>query len=146
MDEYENRKSEIYHHGKIDGVKSTLSFKCKECESGYEPELKDKKWMHKDVECGAQREWSLIKKFEDDKHEAYLNKRYGRMWHTSYKNKNWMLDKKCYCCNEKATKRIDVNCWGVVAEYDVCEKHAERYDGKNCDEVMKEKEKLVNRG
>ncbi|KKN96742.1 hypothetical protein LCGC14_0163860 [marine sediment metagenome] len=138
-------ESQDYYRGRADGIKSLTWSRCKQCGDGWDVEKQDDGWHHVDPEatrCFCQVEQNHIHRAEQENREAYLNERYGRMWHTSYTKKTGLLDfdQQCYCCHERATKRIDVNCWGVVAEYDVCCEHAERYDGKNCDSVTSREE------
>ena len=71
--------------------------------------------------------------------EERLNQRFGGMWHHAYFKTDPKLDELCYSCHRHATIRIEVNIWGVVQEFDVCEEHAE-YDGRNCDIMPKRSE------
>ena len=140
-------ESEDYYRGKAAGIRELTWPKCDECGQGYDPEREElgKPWFHeingKKKKCKAQIEWNHIDVAQKEAHRTYLTSRYGSMWQMSYrKDKDAWLDDKCYCCHKKATQRIDVNCWGVVSEVDVCDEHAERYDGKNCDMVLKREE------
>jgi hypothetical protein len=65
-----------------------------------------------------------------------LDRKFGRMWHTQYVLSDLTLGAMCYCCTAPAVRRIEANTWGVVCEYDVCEQHAQEYDGKNVDIVL----------
>ena len=77
---------------------------------------------------------------EDDdwspENKAYLL--FGHhMWHTIViLREKFVPGKECRHegCSEPATKRIMVNVWGTVAEFDACEKHAKQFHGKNVDE------------
>lgn len=145
-------ETQDYYRGKADGIKSLTWSRCKECGNGWSVVKKDDGWFHDNDEatrCLCQVEQNHIHTAEKEAARAYLNGRYGSMWHTSYTKKTGFIDfdKECYCCGKPTTKRIDVNCWGVVAEYDVCDEHAERYDGKCCDSVTsrEEADRMANR-
>ncbi len=140
-------ESQDYYRGKADGIRALTWSRCKQCGNGWDVEKREDGWYHivqndEAVRCQCQVEQNHIHRAEQEARRAYLTGRYGSMWHTSYRKKTGFLDfdKQCYCCDARSTQRIDVNCWGVVAEYDVCDEHAERYDGENCDEVISREE------
>ncbi|MFQ5661840.1 MAG: hypothetical protein ACE5F2_01130 [Candidatus Paceibacteria bacterium] len=65
------------------------------------------------------------------------------MWHHLYVMKEeFVSGKDCIHenCKEKTTRRILVNIWGSVYEFDTCDAHAERYHGKCVDDFPVKKE------
>jgi hypothetical protein len=136
-------KTEEYYEGGVDMAARIADDMCDDCGNGDEAKLdeKTKVWKHGRRHCKAQRAQFLRRSAERDKDEAYLNARYGSMWHHYYKIKEFMLSQRCYCCGKRATKRCDYNCWGTVAEFDACDECAEKYDGICADMIPKYKEK-----
>ncbi len=72
---------------------------------------------------------------KEEENKAYLDIRYGLMWHSYVPKRKWDLDLKCHCCGAVAERRIDWNCWGTVYEADVCSSCAEKYDGACSDGI-----------
>jgi hypothetical protein len=69
--------------------------------------------------------------------EMRANRLFGRMmWHSTYTFKKAFAGGACNHkqCPAAATRRIMVNIWGSVCEYDVCEEHGAEYHGKLLDE------------
>jgi len=144
--DFEKKDRYAYFAGKIAGLEQAAGKYCKECLDGWDVEFEKerKEFLHGQdkIRCSSQRIQYLIRYCHKQLDEAYLNGRYGGMWHTSYKlTKEFGYFDKCFSCNERPTKRIDANIWGCVREYDMCYEHAERYDGKCLDDVEFRKEK-----
>lgn len=146
-------ESEDYYRGMVEGLKRAAKRTCEACD--YEMpiyvddpnRLNFKHWMHGNGPCEAPDIHFERAAAEKQRGGAYLDARYGRMW-----QRHWTLKRsfhevcgreKCYCCHKLVTRRIDANVWGTVCEYDVCDEHAEQYDGKCLDEVHKREEAEV---
>lgn len=90
---------------------------CKECVVSGHYDEKRSNWIPKDF---------LV----------YCEIRYGNMFHSVREYKDpFEKGKSCYCCHNEAVTRIDANVWGTVCQFDVCQKHADMYDGKNVESV-----------
>lgn len=64
--------------------------------------------------------------------------KFGNQFHSLFALKEpFKAGTQCYCCKENADRRVEVNIWGSVAQYDMCEEHAEQCDGMCCDGVTK---------
>lgn len=77
-----------------------------------------------------------LKQDKDWSYENKARKLFGQMWHHFYQLTE-KLDPQKICtykgCEEKNTKRIMVNIWGCVCEFDVCDNHGE-FHGKCVDD------------
>lgn len=149
-----------YYQGKIDGLKEAAQKLCECCDYEMpilEQQGENKVWVHgpsnERILCKAQEIQFLRKYAEEKEGEAYLNKRYGNMWHHRYQLKESFRPygpnrPLCYCCDKPVSRRIDANIWGCVCEYDMCEEHTEQFDGKCCDSIPSREEdaKLAHAG
>lgn len=72
--------------------------------------------------------------YADMQLQRTLRRLFGSMW-LVFRRKNGPLDERCYCCEAPALRRCLVNTWGTICCYDLCREHADRYRGKNVDEV-----------
>ena len=135
-------RSEDYYEGQADMAADIAANSCEECGKGYEPELdeKTKVWKHGRRHCKAQQAWRSHVWAKKKIISAYLNRRYGTMWHSHYTLKDHRLGDCCYCCGRRATKRCDYNCWGSVCEFDACYECAEKYDGICSDGIPRHKD------
>jgi len=62
------------------------------------------------------------------------DRKFGTMWHGFRwfkKDYPFILgERMCYCCEKQAVKRVWVNNWGTVCQFDLCAEHVERYANK----------------
>lgn len=64
--------------------------------------------------------------------------KFGNQFHSLFTLKEpFKAETQCYCCKAEATRRVEVNIWGSVTQYDMCDDHAMQYDGMCCDSVTK---------
>jgi hypothetical protein len=69
--------------------------------------------------------------------EMRARRLFGRMWHSTFThNQAFVAGGRCEVqdCQTPAARRIMVDIWGSVIEYDCCPEHAERYHGKLMDD------------
>ena len=92
-------------------------------------------WDDKELPYGQIRVVKEDVREEDLRLDVRVKNLFGEVWDV-YSLKN-PIDLNDICshenCNNKVSKRILVNIWGVVYEYDCCEIHAEEYHGKRLD-------------
>jgi len=69
------------------------------------------------------------KKFE----QVRLERKFGEFWIAYFLVDKIDFQKECAVCHNLVTKRIEINVWGCIHQYDVCSGCAKKYDGIRTD-------------
>lgn len=80
--------------------------------------------------------FSLSKLNLDKKHKfeiSRLDVKFGRFNAVFFLDKDLDPNEECAFCQNSARKRIELNIWGTITQYDVCHSCAEKWDGKRTD-------------
>jgi len=123
-------------------VQQELPFqkKCLFCEGGtrHEESYPYERWC---AECSG------TGTIDPDKYEEHrLKRKFGHFWAAYFLTNPFDPNSLCYCCDNKATTRIEANIWGTIHQYDTCDACAEKWDGVRTDGLPERERRENQRG